>query len=59
MKITLDLDKFVHHMQFLKAHKSQDGNTVQFDHVMNYFPNVHPRTVKWHEWENKLKQNSQ
>ena len=33
MKITLDLDKFIEHLRFLRDYKSTDGKTVQFDHV--------------------------
>lgn len=50
MKITLDLEKFIEHMRFLRDVKSTDGKHVEFDHVVNYFPNVHPRTVKWDEF---------
>lgn len=56
MKITLDLDRFIAHMRFLRDHKSVDGETVRIDQVMNYFPNVHKRTVQWGSFEEKLKQ---
>lgn len=54
MKITLDLDKFIEHMRFLRDYKSTDGKTVQFDHVLNYFPNVHKRTIKWEGYQAKI-----
>jgi len=56
MKITLDLDQFIDHIRFLREHKSVDGETVRIEHVMNYFPNVHTRTVKRGPFEAKLKQ---